>query len=176
MNKLEIINVGNGDSNYKGNFVKKEIKIIESNIFGNTLHLFSGRSQIGNIRIDLYCNEATYNISVENFIEEYNEFSSGKINTVIIDSPYNEKFANLYDNYGKNLGNIIEESKQTILFASTKKTTNLFNWLNDVLKPERIIIKSWNYYILKEYQLTKGYLCYAGGYRKPTILLIMDRR
>jgi len=46
------------------------------------------------------------------------------------------------------------------------------NYISNILKPNRIILKSWNYYIPKGYILNKGFLCYAGGYRKSTILLI----
>ena len=41
--------------------------------------------------------------------------------------------------------------------------------------PEIIILKSWNYYLPKGYNLKKVYLCYPGGYRKSTILLILKR-
>lgn len=163
--ELEIINVGNGTNKYPGNFTKKENKIITNNIKGNTIHLFSGISTIGHIRVDYSCKEATHNIDVFDFLEDtigLNYFCS-----VIIDFPYNQKFANKYQKIGNT-------PKQFIGFASTEKTTKLFNIITRIIKPEIIIMKSWNYYIPKGYYLKKGFLCYPGGYRKSTLLLIME--
>jgi len=129
MNKLEIINVGNGSNKYPGNFTKKESEIIQENIIGHSLHLFSGRSKIGDVRIDFSCNEST----IQGDVFEFCIFT----------------------------GNL---KKNRILFDSLRK-----------IAPKRIILKSWNYYIIKDYFFEKGYLCYSGGYRKSTILLIMDK-
>ena len=68
-----------------------------------------------------------------------------------------------------------KKEEQFLIFANAKKTTKLFELIKEKLNPERIILKSWNYYVPEGYELKKAYLCYAGGYRKPTILLIMDR-
>ena len=179
MNNLEIINVSNGSKDYIGNFTKQENEIILSNLLiGNTIHFFSGNSEIGNKRIDLYSEKATDNIDVFDYIDFQiksieNDLTINKYTNLIIDSPYNKKFALKYDklfNIDKSL-----KSKQFIIFASTKKTTILMNYISNILKPNRIILKSWNYYIPKGYFLNKGFLCYAGGYRKSTILLILDK-
>ena len=58
MNKIRIIKVGNGTSEYFGNFTKKEIEIIKNHIIGYSLELFSGNSVIGDKRIDLYSKKA----------------------------------------------------------------------------------------------------------------------
>ncbi len=160
---LEVIKVGNGTSDYPGNFTNKENEIIGRYMVGNTLHLFSGRSKIGNVRIDFGREEATHGGDVFLWLPTIENY----FRTIIIDAPYNRKFA---DKYKK----ITPTSDQFIIFAQTKKTTDLFNHLIR-MKPERIILKSWNYYIVKGYHLLKGFLCYAGGYRKPTLLLIMKK-
>jgi len=167
MKNLEIIPVGNGSNKYPGNFTKKENKIIIENcsLKGNVLHLFSGKSKIGNVRVDFEFGNCT--IDVFNYLNNINSVKDCNFKTVIIDAPYNQKFANKY----KKLGNT---SKQFIIFANTLQTTILWNKIREI-NPDIIILKSWNYYIPKGYNLKKGYLCYPGGYRKSTILLIMKK-
>lgn len=158
---LEVITVNNGSNEYPGNFTSEEIEIIKNNTTGNILNLFSGKSDIGNIRID-------YKFGViKEDVFEFLYYNTLHFDTIIIDAPYNQKFADTYQKIGNT-------EKQFIIFANAKKTTLLWDYIKK-LKPEIIILKSWNYYIPKGYKLKKGYLCYAGGYRKPTLLLIMER-
>ena len=91
--------------------------------------------------------------------------------TIIIDAPYNEKFARKYSKYN---GDHSFDKEQFIIFANARKTTELFSYIYNI-DPKIIIIKSWNYYIPKGYTLKFGFLCYAGGYRKPTILEILEK-
>ena len=166
-NKIDIINVGNGSNEYFGNFTKKENKIILENCTGKILNLFSGKSKIGNIRIDFKF--GNYNIDVFDYLNDINEIRKHNFKTVIIDASYNQKFGNKYQQFGNT-------PKQFIIFANTKDTTKLFNIITKKIKPNIIILKSWNYYIPKGYFLKKGYLCYAGGFRKSTLLLILMKK
>ena len=160
---MKFINVSNGDSKYPGNFTKEEITIIKNNIVGKTLHLFSGKSDIGEVRIDYKYG----NLRVDVF--DYLKSVIPRVfKTIIIDAPYNQRFADIY----QEIGNTPE---QFIIFANAKKTTELFN-LIDKIDPDLIILKSWNYYCLPRYEIMKSYLCYPGGFRKSTILLIMRRK
>ena len=165
--QLELIKVGNGNKKYPGNFTKKEKQIIDSNILENeiSINLFSGESIIGGTRVDYKCSNANINMDVFEFLDKMHFESVG---TVIIDAPYNQKFADKY----QKLNNT---EKQFIIFANSKKTTELFNLVKEKLNPVVIIIKSWNYYVPKGYCDIGSYLCYAGGYRKPTILMICER-
>jgi hypothetical protein len=158
---IEIINVSNGTKNYPGNFTKKEIAIIKQNSIGNILNLFSGKSNIGNTRVDFSCKEATHNMDVFSFLLKNKTY----FDTIIIDFPYNKTFGNKYQKIGNT-------PKQFIGFASVQKTNLLFQYIIE-MKPKIVIMKSWNFYILKNYKLKKGFLCYPGGYRKSTILLIL---
>jgi len=161
--KLKIITVDNGTiGNYPGSFAKKELEIIKYNSKGRVLSLFSGRCGFGYRRVDLSCEEATHIMDVFDFLFE-NELI---YNTIIIDAPYNQRFADKYQKIGNT-------SKQFIIFADFRKTTLLWHYILQI-NPEIIILKSWNYYIPKGYHLREGYLCYAGGYRKPTILEILE--
>ena len=162
--RLEIITVGNGSNEYFGNFTKKENKIILENSTGKILNLFSGKSKIGHVRVDFEYGNCTMDVFdyLNNIIEMTNYFD-----TIIIDAPYNKKFGNKYQKIGNT-------PKQFIIFADTKKTIILWDKIIE-LNPKIIILKSWNYYIPKGYILEKGYLCYAGGYRKSTLLLILHK-
>jgi hypothetical protein len=164
---LKIIYTSIRNQKYIGSFTNKEIEIIKNNIIDNfrTLNLFSGKSIIGIERIDYYCKEATKNIDVFKYL---NDLDYTYFTDIIIDAPYNKKFANKYKIYGNT-------SKQFIIFANAKKTSELFHLISEKINPIQLIIKSYNYYIPKHYKLHKGYLCYNGGYRKPTILLILRR-
>ena len=157
--KLEVIKVGNGSEDYPGNFTKKELQIIKYASKGRVLNLFSGKCGFGNERIDFSSKEATKNMDVFEYIKFCHYYD-----TIIIDAPYNQRFADKY----KKIGNT---PKQFIIFADTKKTTYLFDQIYK-WNPKVIILKSWNYYIPRGYKLKKGYLCYPGGYRKSTLLLI----
>ena len=159
--KLEIIKVSNGTNNYPGNFTREELKIIKYNSKGKVLNLFSGKCDFGNVRIDFKF--GTHQEDVFDFLEDNEEY----FNTIIIDAPYNQRFADLYQKIGNT-------PKQFIIFANTKYTTLLWEHILN-LNPEIIILKSWNYYVPKGYRLKKGYLCYPGGYRKSTLLLIHNR-
>lgn len=146
-NTLEIITVSNGNSDYAGNFTPKEIDIINS----------------GDIRVDFSMPEATINDDVFEYLKRCKEI----IDTIVLDPPYNDKFADKYQKAGNT-------PDQFIISANTPKTTLLFNHIKR-LNPKIIIIKSWSYFVIEGYRLRKGYLCYAGGYRKPTILLILEK-
>ena len=164
MAKIEIINVGNGSNQYPGDFTKEENQIILRNCKGKVLHLFSGSSEIGDLRIDFTHKNATHKWDVFEFLE-YNNLQD--FNTIIIDAPYNKRFADKYQKIGNT-------PKQFIIFADTKRTTKLFYYIN-IINPEIIILKSWNYYCLKRYKIKSCYICYSGGFRKSTFLIIMKR-
>lgn len=163
MVKLELIGVGNGDDNYPGNFTLEEKIIIQNHIRGKSLNLFSGKCQIGDIKIDYKYGD--YDMDVFEYLDDCLEFNL-KFGTIIIDAPYNQRFANMYQKIGNT-------PKQFIIFANAKKTTELFNKIIKI-GPDIIILKSWNYYCLRGYSVKKGYVCYAGGYRKSTFLIIME--
>ena len=166
--KLKLIKVGNGTKDYPGNFTKKEKEIINKSIVGKACNLFSGKSLIGRWRIDLSCNEATIKMNVFDWLSLCHDFEMKGCETVIVDAPYNQRFADKYQQIGNT-------DKQFIIFANSKKTTELFDKIDENINPKRIIIKSWNYYIPKGYKDVGSYLCYAGGFRKPTILMICER-
>ena len=161
---ITLLRVSNGDSKYPGNFTIEEEKIINNNIIRPCLHLFSGSSDIGGHRVDFSNPRANIHEDVFDFLRE----DLGPVRSIIIDAPYNKRFADEYQKIGNT-------EEQFIIFANATKTTILFDRI-DRIDPEIIILKSWNYYCLKRYRIKKCYVCYAGGYRKPTFLIIMKRK
>jgi len=166
LRKIKLIKIGNGSKDYPGNFTKFEKEIIIENTLDFSLNLFSGNSIIGNIRVDYTSKNATHNCNVFDYLNHCIIFNI-KFNTIIIDAPYNDKFGNIYQKIGNT-------PKQFIIFASTKKTTELFEKIIKIA-PEIIILKSWNYYCLKGYKIKECYVCYPGGYRKSTFLIVMEK-
>ena len=167
---MEIITVSNGDNKYPGNFTPKEIKIIKKYSKGSRItNLFSGISIIGDNRVDFSNPKANIKCDVFEWLELLsNGYKNYYKQTVIIDAPYNQRFADKYQKIGNT-------PKQFIIFANAKDTTKLFNLISKKINPRIIILKSWNYYVPKGYKLEKGYLCYPGGYRKSTLLLILRK-
>jgi len=70
---------------YAGAFTPQVEKIILSLIQPPTLHLFSGKSKIGDERVDIMCKEATINDDVFNFIKHDERLWLW----CILDPPYN---------------------------------------------------------------------------------------
>lgn len=161
---LHKINVSNKRNNYIGGFTIEEERIISEFCIDNTLNLFSGNSEIGHWKIDYSSKKADFNCDVFEFLELWEPL---KCNTVIIDPPYNQKYADKYQKIGNT-------PKQFIIFADVKNTNRLFKLISDI-NPKRIIIKSWNYYVPIGYYDKGSFLCYAGGYRKPTILMLLEK-
>ena len=160
--RITLIKVGNGSKDYHGDFTKKEIQIIKNSVRVPTLHLFSGKSDIGNIRVDFKFG------NIKDDVFNFLQFVKPSLfNTVIIDAPYNSKFADKYQKIGNT-------PKQFIIFADARKTTELFNHIIRIA-PEVVVLKSWNYYCIKGYDIKDCFICYAGGYRKPTFLIIMRK-
>lgn len=72
---------------YRGSFPSSIVKIIRELVAGQSLNLYSGRSEIGTVRVDLECPEATHKMSVEDFITS----DRRHWDWVIIDPPYKIK-------------------------------------------------------------------------------------
>lgn len=166
MVKLEVITVDNGSSEYPGSFAKKEQEIIRVYMKEPCLHLFSGRSRIGSVRVDLSCDEATHKQDVFEYLEGCKE----KFATVLLDPPYNDKFADKYEK----LNIKGDKGKQFVVFADSGRISRLFDLIVG-LDPEIIIMKSWYYYVFRGYDILTGFVCYAGGYRRPCFLLVEKR-
>ncbi len=83
----EVIGMGTAPGSYDGGFTPVVRNIILSHIKqapGRVLHLFSGASTIGDVRVDIDNPNATHNMPVEDYIAE----ADGNFEWVILDPPY----------------------------------------------------------------------------------------
>lgn len=69
---------------YRGGFPTGIRAVISDLVAGRILNLYSGRSILGDVRVDLECDEATHKMPVEEFISTDNSH----FDWVIIDPPY----------------------------------------------------------------------------------------
>ena len=84
--EIEVLGLGNADGNYPGEFTQPVKDIINYTIKDakQVLHLFSGISTIGQVRVDLECPQATDKKDVIDFIKadtRYWDF-------IVLDPPY----------------------------------------------------------------------------------------
>ncbi|MFH1231238.1 MAG: hypothetical protein V1709_07045 [Planctomycetota bacterium] len=83
----ELIGMGTAQGNYDGEFTPTVKHLILSHIKkepGKVLHLFSGASTIGDVRIDIDNPNATHNMAVEDYLEQSNDI----FKWVLLDPPY----------------------------------------------------------------------------------------
>jgi hypothetical protein len=80
---------------YRGGFPSSVSEIIKELISGRVLNLYSGASDIGTIRVDLVCKEATHNMTVEEFIAN----DKSHWDWVILDPPYKIKKPEFLNNF-----------------------------------------------------------------------------
>jgi hypothetical protein len=81
---IEVTGLGMNMTGYPGGFTPVVQRIIREVIYGNVLHLYSGSSEIGDVRIDLSHKNATVNCDVAEFIAH----DPRHWDFVILDPPY----------------------------------------------------------------------------------------
>lgn len=182
--KLDLINVGMGTSGYQGDFTKHEIDIIKNEMNGKkTLHLFSGSSTLGDERIDFDNPNATHKGDVFEFLRDY-ENKEEKAKVVVLDPPYlHEKSIKEYtkaENIYRSQQSKVKLKKEDLFHAfdpeNPQQTRELFDLIAKNVKPEKIVMKSWNYYVPEGYHDTcRSSAGYAGGYRKTTYIMVLER-
>jgi len=135
-------------NDWVGGFSQLEINIIYKYSKLPILHLFSGSSSIGNIRVD--CNpksKATHVMDVFDYIKD----NTPEVNTILMDPIYFE--------------NIKYEGDGLYKFPyDTRKTKILWNYIIK-LYPPIVIIKCLGYYTIPGYILLKGYSLYPGAFK-----------
>ena len=84
---------------YRGGFPSEVERILKKLVAGSdkVLHLYSGRSDIGNIRVDLEQPEATHKMTVEEYISS--DFGCQRFDWVILDPPYKIKQPGFLNNF-----------------------------------------------------------------------------
>lgn len=89
--EIEACGLGRNYHSYPGSFTNKVRRIILDTVKGSVLHLFSGVSEIGDVRVDLTRPEATDNVDVFAFINNPHDHRIWDF--VIADPPYAIKSA-----------------------------------------------------------------------------------
>jgi len=94
---VEVLMMGTQSGEYWGAFTPIVENIINKTITGKVLHLFSGRSLIGNERVDLERPEATIRQDVRDFIKTDKRHWT----FVVLDPPYEQKRKSKLKDYAK---------------------------------------------------------------------------
>lgn len=97
--KIEVRGLGHPRAlkNYPGAFSSVVDEIIRSIIYGRVLHLFSGVSNIGEVRVDLATKEATDRIEVLDFLKK----EKRNWDFLVLDPPYEIKNTSKLKGYSK---------------------------------------------------------------------------
>lgn len=156
-----------------GGFSPFEVKIIRKYSKPPILHLFSGMSEIGDVRVDINPkSKAHHKIDVFDFIKE-NSCLTG-FNTVLLDPIYcSEERQELWRERYSELG--INKEDLYIFPYDTRRTKKLWNFF-ERLYPMRIIIKSLNHYTIPNYELLQGFDIYPGAFKPNRCLSIYQAK
>lgn len=97
--KVIVLAMGTAKGDYPGQFtpVVKNIILEQIEGYSNVLHLFSGRSKIGDVRVDIDNQNATLQTDVVSFLEQDKEFWD----YTILDPPYGIQTRDKLSSYGK---------------------------------------------------------------------------
>ena len=167
-----VTDVDKGVNDWIGGCSPFEIKIINRYSKGRVLHLFSGMSRIGDVRVDINPrSKAHHKINVFDFIKE-NSCLTG-FNTVLLDPIYcSEQRQELWRDRYSELG--INRKDLYIFPYDTRRTKKLWSFF-ERLCPMRIIIKSLNHYTIPGYFLKQGFDIYPGAFKPNRCLSIYEK-
>lgn len=155
-----------------GGFSPLEQKIIHKYTKPPILHLFSGNSLIGDIRIDINPNSKCTEIKdVFEYIKDCNE----SFNTILLDPIYSSanrvKFwREVYNEHNPKL------YKKIYVFPyDTRRTKKLWDFFEKKY-PLKIIIKSLGFYTIPNYKLLQGFCLYPGAFKPNRSLAIYQSK
>ena len=155
----EALGMGTARGDYDGQFtpaVEKLIKYWLNKYPGKVLHLFSGASRIGDVRIDIDNPNATLNIDVEDYLKE----SKDNFEWVLLDPPY------LVESHD------LKGYKISKAFSADVPARRLFQeWAQEHTK--RIIWLDLCAPLPKGFEREKLYFLLPGGYRNVRVLSIL---
>ncbi len=155
----EAIGMGTARGYYDGEFtpaVEKIIKYWLNKYPGKVLHLFSGNSKIGDVRIDIDNPNATHNLKVEEFLKQHTD----NYEWILLDPPY------LVESHD------LKGYKISKAFSASVPARRLFQkWAQKYAK--RIIWLDLCAPLPEGYKREKLYFLLPGGYRNLRILSIL---
>lgn len=151
---------------YPGSFTPKVTKAILGIIqqLGNprVLHLFSGISQIGDVRVDLECLQATNREDVFSYIHGPGKDES--FDLILLDPPYSIKRKSKLAEYAKVSSVAADVVLRTALADYFRGHTNYVAWL-DLCCP-----------LPKGFQREFLWIFLTGGYHTPRFLSLLKNR
>ena len=155
-----------------GGFSPLEINLINKYTKSSILHLFSGSSSIGEIRVDINPkSQATIIDDVFKYIQNNNE----KFNTILLDPIYSSEhrvkfWREVYNEHNPELF-----KKMYVFPYDTRRTKKLWDFF-EKMYPLRIIIKSLGFYTIPKYKLLQGFSIYLGAYKPNRCLAIYQAK
>lgn len=157
---IEALGMGFNNSDYPGAFTEPVKQVIKSVIYGRVLHLYSGSSFIGDVRVDKDHKNATDHIDVGDFVRTDNR----EWDWVILDPPYNINHADRklkkYGDTGCVYSNVPLRRRLKNYLSS--HTTNIL-WL-DYCAP-----------MIKGFRREKLWLFLPGGFHNVRVLSWLKR-
>ena len=158
--EVEVLPMGINNKGYPGAFTLQVESVIKSVLYGKVLHLYSGTSLIGNIRVDIEHPNATINCRVEDFLQTDNS----QWDFVLLDPPYAITRANLklkeYGEHANLSGNV--KWRRIMKWYCAKHSGNVL-WL-DYCAPN-----------LPGFKRQKLWLFLPGGYHTVRVLSWLKR-
>ena len=151
---IEISGLGMNITGYPGAFTPTVDRIINQTIYGKILHLFSGVSKIGDVRIDIERPEATNREDILAFIEK----DTRHWDFVILDPPYEIKRKSKLEVYGRTLSVAADVFLRNKLSDYFLNHTNNILWL-DMCAP-----------LPKGFKRKKLWFLFPGGYHTLRVL------
>ena len=161
--KFEVRPLGISKGKYPGQFTAEVEKIIEKWLArypGKVLHLFSGISKIGNVRVDFDNKNATINGTVENYLRT----SAENFEWVILDPPYLVNSSELGTGFSIKRPFSCSIPSRRLFEAWAVKHTKRILYL-DVCCP-----------LFHGFKREKVYFLLPGGYRNLRVLTISKKR
>lgn len=155
--------LGINQSGYPGAFTSPVERLVESALAEMTaskvLHLFSGISSIGDVRVDIHCKKATHIMDVGQFVSEHNE----DYDCAILDPPYSISSVDKLAAYGKTSSVAANVPLRRALATFFYKHCENILWL-DMCAP-----------LPRGFKRHKVWLLFAGGYHTPRIFSWLKR-
>lgn len=172
MNNIRFVtDIDNVVNDWVGGFSPFEVKMINKYSKPPILHLFSGMSEIGNIRIDINPNSRA---TIIEDVFEYIQDCSEVFNTILLDPIYcSEERQEIWKEKYSKLG--IKKEQLYIFPYDTRKTRELWEFFERKYSL-RIIIKSLNHYTIPNYKLLQGFDIYPGAFKPNRCLSIYQSK
>jgi len=156
----EALGMGTAKGEYDGQFTPAVDKLIKYWTWykypGKILHLFSGNSRIGNIRVDIDNPNATHNVDVEEYLKQSKE----NFEWVLLDPPY---LVESHDLRGYKISKAFSADvpARRLFQEWAQKHTKRIIWL-DLCAP-----------LPQGFRREKLYFLLPGGYRNIRVLSIL---